>query len=87
VSAAPAAFDTAILTQLANGQRPSETAIETALTSILGGGANDAQIAALLMGLETLGVTTQDVRAGTRVMRAHMIPAPGCIHFRFLQPV
>jgi anthranilate phosphoribosyltransferase len=69
-------FDTAILTQLANAERPSEAAVEAALTSILGGGANEAQIAALLMGLEALGVTTQDVRAGTRVMRAHMVPAP-----------
>ncbi|MEP6341850.1 MAG: anthranilate phosphoribosyltransferase [Maricaulaceae bacterium] len=67
-------FNTDILSTLAQGERPTEAALEAALTSILGGHANDAQIAALLMGLETLGVTTQDVRAGTRVMRAHMVP-------------
>ena len=76
MSAPLAAFATSLLTQLANGDRPSEAAVEQALTSILGGSANDAQIAALLMGLEALGVTTQDVRAGTRVMRAHMLAAP-----------
>jgi len=69
-------FDAAILKQIASGERPSEARVEAALTSILGGGANDAQIAAFLMGLETLGVTAADVRAGTRVMRAHMVPAP-----------
>ena len=67
-------FNTDILTTLANGERPSEAALESALTSILGGHANDVQIAALLMGLEAIGVKTQDVRAGARVMRAHMIP-------------
>jgi len=69
-------FDTTILKQIATGEHPSEAHVEAALTSILGGGANDAQIAALLMGLETLGVTATDVRAGTRVMRAHMVTAP-----------
>ena len=67
-------FNTDILGQLADGERPSETALETALTSILSGEASDPQIAALLMGLEAIGVTTQEVRAGTRVMRAHMRP-------------
>ena len=67
-------FNTDILGQLADGERPSETALEAALTSILSGAASDPQIAALLMGLEAIGVTTQEVRAGTRVMRAHMRP-------------
>ena len=66
-------FDTDILNQLADGERPTEAALETALTSILSGQASDPQIAALLMGLEAIGVTTQEVRAGTRVMRDHMI--------------
>ena len=67
-------FDADILKTLSNGQRPSEDALEAALTSILGGEANDAQIAALLMGLEAIGVSAAEVRAGTRVMRAHMLP-------------
>ena len=67
-------FNTDILITLTNGERPSEAALETALTSILGGHASDAQIAALLMGLEVNGVTTPEVRAGARVMRTHMIP-------------
>ena len=67
-------FNADILNTLSNGERPTEVALETALTSILSGEANDAQIAALLMGLEAIGVTAQEVRAGTRVMRAHMVP-------------
>ena len=67
-------FDADILKTLADGQRPSEDALEAALTSILGGQANDPQIAALLMGLEAIGVSAAEVRAGTRVMRAHMLP-------------
>ena len=67
-------FNADILNTLSNGERPTEVALETALTSILSGEANDAQIAALLMGLEAIGVTAQEVRAGTRVMRAHMLP-------------
>ena len=67
-------FDVTILTTLSKGERPSEDALEAALTSILGGHASDLQIAALLMGLETIGVSAAEVRAGTRVMRAHMVP-------------
>ena len=67
-------FDADILKTLADGQRPSEDALEAALTSILGGQANDPQIAALLMGLEAIGVSAAEVRASTRVMRAHMLP-------------
>ncbi len=67
-------FDRGIFKTLADGQRPNETEFEAALTAILGGEANDAQVSALLLGLEMIGLTSQEVRVGTKVMRAHMTP-------------
>ena len=49
-------------------------ALAQALETILRGQSNDAQIAALLMGLEVKGITAEDIRIGTSVMRAHMTP-------------
>ncbi|WP_371397999.1 anthranilate phosphoribosyltransferase [Fretibacter rubidus] len=45
-----------------------------ALETILRGESDDAQVAALLMGLEVKGITADDIRVGTSVMRAHMTP-------------
>lgn len=52
----------------------TEDALRAALTTILNGQSNDAQVAALLMGLEAKGITAQDIRVGTSVMREHMTP-------------
>ena len=49
-------------------------ALTQALEAILRGDSDDAQIAALLMGLEVKGITAEDIRVGTSVMRAHMTP-------------
>ena len=49
-------------------------ALTQALETILRGDSNDAQVAALLMGLEVKGITAEDIRVGTSVMRAHMTP-------------
>lgn len=67
-------FDTSIFKTLGAGERPSEDAFETALTSILNGEAEHTQVSALLLGLEMLGLTAQEVRVGTKVMRANMTP-------------
>lgn len=67
-------FDTGILQTLSKSVRPSEDALRNALTSILKGDAQSEQISALLLGLEIIGLTAREVRAGTEVMRANMIP-------------
>lgn len=67
-------FDAAIFKTLSHNERPSEEAFEAALTAILNGQANDTQVSALLLGLEMIGLTAQEVRVGTKVMRAHMTP-------------
>lgn len=59
---------------LSTGQRLSAPALEDALTTILAGGSNDAQIAGFLLGLEAAGITAEEIRIGTAVMRAHMTP-------------
>jgi len=68
------AFDTDIFALFATGIRPTADMTRSALTSILQGDANDAQIGAFLLGLETLGLTALEIGAGTEVMRAHMTP-------------
>lgn len=67
-------FDTSILQTLAQSDRPSEDALRAALTSILNGDALSEQISALLLGLEIIGLTAREIRVGTEVMRANMIP-------------
>lgn len=67
-------FDASIFKTLAAGERPSAADFKAALTSVLQGEANDAQIAALLLGLEMLGMSAQEVRVGTEVMREAMTP-------------
>lgn len=58
---------------LANGEISAE-ALRSALETILRGESNDAQVAALLMGLEAKGITAEDIRVGTSVMRSAMTP-------------
>ncbi len=67
-------FNPSIFKTLSRNDRPSEDVFEAALTSILRGEANDAQVSALLLGLEMIGLTSQEIRTGTKVMRAHMTP-------------
>ncbi len=67
-------FDTSIFKTLSLGEGPSKDQLRKALTSILNGEANDAQVSALLMGLEVKGVSAEDVQVGTEVMRTHMVP-------------
>lgn len=67
-------FDASIFKTLSTGDRPSEAAFESALTAILNGQSNDSQVAALLLGLDMIGLTDQEVRIGTKVMRSHMTP-------------
>lgn len=67
-------FDPAIFKTLSRGERPSEEALASSLTSILSGNSNDAQVSALLLGLEMIGLTSQELTVGTRIMRDNMIP-------------
>ncbi len=67
-------FDASIFKSFHAGKRPSAEQLKAALTAILNGESNDAQIAALLLGLEMQGVTSENVRVGAEVMRANMIP-------------
>lgn len=67
-------FDTKILKTLAESTRPSAESLRVALTSILNGEALSEQISALLLGLEIIGLTSREIRVGTEVMRANMIP-------------
>ncbi|MGB0908225.1 MAG: anthranilate phosphoribosyltransferase [Maricaulaceae bacterium] len=63
-----------IFKTLASGGRLSAEELTDSLTTILEGGSNDAQIAALLMALETQGYSAVEIQAGTAVMRKHMVP-------------
>ena len=56
----------------AKGERPSSEQITAMLSAILKGHAQDAQIAAFLMGLEMVGVTVEDITTGARLMRGAM---------------
>ena len=67
-------FNAEIFKTLSINERPDEAAFEAALTAILNGQANDAQVSALLLGLEMIGLTAQEIRVGTKVMRANMTP-------------
>ena len=67
-------FDTAIFQTLGRGERPSEDALRAALTSILNGEAQSEHVSALLLGLELIGLSSREIRVGTEVMRANMMP-------------
>lgn len=54
------------------GEHPSNENMEEALTKIFAGQSNDGQIAAFLLGLETVGVTADDIRIGAQMLRKHM---------------
>jgi len=56
------------------GEHPSNENMESALSSIFAGNSNDGQIAAFLLGLETVGVTADDIRIGAQMLRKHMTP-------------
>ena len=59
---------------LSRNERPSEAALRAGLTSILNGEAQSEQVSALLLGLEMIGLSSHEVRVGTEVMRANMVP-------------
>lgn len=63
-----------IFARLAKGERLAPETLKSALTAILKGESNDAQVSALLLGLEAAGLTADEIRVGTGVMRAHMTP-------------
>ena len=67
-------FDKAILKTLAASERPAPDMVEAALISILSGEAGKDDIKAFLQGLEDIGITTDEVSVGTKVMRENMIP-------------
>lgn len=67
-------FDPAIFKTLAAGDRPDAEAFKAALTTILNGEAPSEQISAFLLGLEIIGLSNQELRIGTEVMRENMIP-------------
>lgn len=54
------------------GRHPEPDVMEAAIVKMLGGDANDAQIAAFLFGLEIVGVRTEDLITGAKIMRQHM---------------
>jgi len=67
-------FDADILRTLSRNDRPSAEQLQAALSAILAGEAQSEQISALLLGLEMIGLSAREVRVGTQVMRANMIP-------------
>ena len=67
-------FDASILKTLSRNERPSEDALRAALMSILAGEAQSEQVSALLLGLEIIGLSARELRVGTEVMRANMVP-------------
>jgi len=67
-------FDNTIFKTLAAGERPSPEAFGAALNIILKGEAQDRDVSALLLGLEMIGLSSEEVRVGVETMRAHMTP-------------
>lgn len=67
-------FNADIFKTLSSGKRPSPEDFGAALNTILKSEASDAQISALLLGLEMLGLSADEVRVGVETMRAHMTP-------------
>jgi len=66
------------LAALAAGRTLSESEAEQAFSIVMSGGASDAQIGALLMGLRVRGETVEEIAGAARVMRAnaHAVDAP-----------
>lgn len=56
---------------LADGARPDPARMEAAFDEIMSGEADEAQIAAMLMGLRLIGETADEIAAGARVLRGH----------------
>lgn len=67
-------FDSDIFKTLASGKRPSAEVFQTALHSILLGEAQNMDVSALLLGLEIIGLSSEEVRIGVETMRSHMTP-------------
>jgi anthranilate phosphoribosyltransferase len=63
-----------ILATLARAERPGPQAVTEAVATVLAGEAGAAQIGALLMGLERIGVTSAEIASAARAMRAVMAP-------------
>jgi anthranilate phosphoribosyltransferase len=61
-----------VLATLARAERPAAADVQAAIATILAGEAGAAQIGALLMGLERIGVSASEVAAAARAMRAIM---------------
>lgn len=68
------AFDSEIFAILSRGERPSAELTKSLLAAILQGEAAESQIGAFLLGLEMIGLTSREIRAGTEVMRQNMTP-------------
>jgi len=63
-----------ILNQMISNQRLSESQFRDTFSAIFAGELTDPQIAALLMGFETQGVTETELHLGADIMRKNMIP-------------
>jgi anthranilate phosphoribosyltransferase len=63
-----------ILALLRDAIYPDTLSLERAFSDIFAGNATQAQIGALLMGLERIGVDGEMIRAGAQAMRANMVP-------------
>ena len=64
------------LASLRDGVRPDGAALDIAFATILSGQTTPAQIGAILMGLERLGIDATMILAGAKAMRANMIRVP-----------
>lgn len=67
-------IDANIFKKLTMRQRPEPEEFEAAIKTMLSEDRDDVQIGALLLGLEMIGLTSQEVRIGTKVMRENMTP-------------
>ncbi len=56
---------------LADSARPDPARMQAAFDEIMSGEADEAQIAAMLMGLRLIGETADEIAAGARVLRGH----------------
>jgi anthranilate phosphoribosyltransferase len=61
------------LRKVAGGETLSETEAADAFALIMSGGATEAQIGALLMGLHVRGETVDEITGAARVMRSHAV--------------
>jgi len=68
MSAFHTAFDAFI-----KGEHPDEQTMQAVLSAMLSGEAKDSQIGAILLGLETVGITARDIEMGANMMRDHML--------------